>query len=93
MLSRKQFEEFVEPYTKKLNERIHSLGHLIFYHICGDSTPILKNMANTGVDFISVDHNVDLAVAKELRCDLPPEVPLENIEYFMEAAKQYGRVK
>lgn len=140
MLSRKQFEEFVEPYTKKLNQKIHSLGHLIFYHICGDSTPILKNMANTGVDFISVDHNVDLAVAKELigdknglignvdpisvflmaskeeidsavkecfekasdspkgflvasGCDLPPEVPLENIEYFMEAAKKYGCVQ
>jgi uroporphyrinogen decarboxylase len=138
LLHRKQYLEFALPYTKELMQSIHDNKGMVCYHICGDTTNTVADMATSGCDMISVDNIVDLEQVKNtagqklpilgnvspidyfiqgttemmeeavkvcLRkawdspngyilasgCDLSGNVPLENIETFMNAARKYGR--
>jgi len=110
----------------------------IILHVCGDSTHLLKVMADTGVAGLSLDSMVDFKKAVEIAgsqvmlignvspvemlstspsevyiqtaelldqtqnhprfvlstgCDLPQDVPLENIDAFMKAGKDWRRQK
>lgn len=138
IISRKQYLEFVLPYTKELIQAIHDAGGMVCYHICGDTTNIVTDMVESGCDMLSIDNKVDLVRTKELvgdkvpilgnidpveililsnpeevdkavkqcimdtydspcgyilasGCDLNGDVPLENIDAFMEAARKYGK--
>lgn len=142
ILQRRQYQEFVKPYTTELVDALHKSGAAVSYHICGDSSSIMEDMLETGVDNISLDNIVDMEMAKtkigdriclvgnidpvgvfmlgEVHdgiddmdeavktcfrktydspqgfiiasgCDLPKDVPLENIERFMTAARKYGK--
>lgn len=65
LISRKQFKDFAIPYLKKLADRLHALGALVFLHICGDTTDRLDLFPETGADLIAIDHKVDMAKVKE----------------------------
>ena len=41
-------------------------GAEVIIHICGDTTPILGKLAETGAACLSVDESVDLAEAKKI---------------------------
>lgn len=43
---------------KRLVDHIHSLGAKAKLHICGNTSPIMKDMISTGADIIDVDHLV-----------------------------------
>lgn len=64
VLKASQYKEFVFPYTKELVSYIHGLGGEVAYHICGDSTKIMEDMVDTGVDLLSLDNIVDMECAK-----------------------------
>lgn len=66
MISVRQFQEFAKPYLTLLSDRIkaHS-GSGPMLHICGDSTPLWSDMADTGAATLSLDNIVDLAEAKK----------------------------
>lgn len=66
IINPKTYREFVLPYTKELADCIHESGVAFGYHICGDTTKITADMAESGCDFLSVDNQVDLALAKEI---------------------------
>lgn len=138
IISRKQYQEFVMPYTKELMQEIHDAGGMVCYHICGDTTNIVEDMAESGCDMISIDNKVslkntklrighkvpilgnvdpveililsgpaevDMAVKQCIMdgydspcgyilasgCDLNGDVPLENLDAFMAAARKYGK--
>lgn len=138
IISRKQYLEFVLPYTKELMQEIHDAGGMVCYHICGDTTNIVEDMAESGCDMLSIDNKVSLkntvkrvghkvpilgnvdpvevlilgsqeevddAVKKCVKdgydsqcgyilasgCDLNGDVPLENLDTFMAAARKYGK--
>ncbi len=57
------YQEAAYPPCSKL---VHSLDKPAILHICGDSTPLLGMMADTGVAGVSLDHLVDIQKAKEL---------------------------
>ncbi len=57
------YQEAAYPPCSKL---VHSLEKPAILHICGDSTPLLEMMADTGVAGVSLDHLVDIRKAKEL---------------------------
>lgn len=61
LISPKLFKEVVKPRLKRL---IESMDAITILHICGDISPILLDMAETGPSILSVDHCVDL---KEIR--------------------------
>ncbi|MEL7565763.1 MAG: uroporphyrinogen decarboxylase family protein [Dehalobacterium sp.] len=65
ILTRKQYLEFVLPYTVDLMKDIHDAKGMVCYHICGDTTSIVGDMVQSGCDMLSIDNRVDLAYAKE----------------------------
>ncbi len=66
LISVKQFQEFAKPYLKILSDRIiERSGNGPMLHICGDSTPLWSDMADTGASTLSLDNIVDLATAKK----------------------------
>ncbi len=72
ILSRKQYLEFVLPYTIELMKSIHDDGGMVCYHICGDTTSIVEDMVTSGCDMLSIDNRVDLARTKERVGDKVP---------------------
>jgi len=70
MLSPRQFDEFVAPYVSQLAKAIPVSTIL---HICGNTTHIIRNMAATGVEGLSLDAVVDFAAVSKL---LPDNVTL-----------------
>jgi uroporphyrinogen decarboxylase len=58
------YREFAQPYEQLLISGLQGETHKpVSLHICGDSTPILADMARTGADILEIDHKVDLSVA------------------------------
>lgn len=65
MISPKQFREFALPYLKETVAGITAeSGFAPSIHICGNTSKIWPEMADTGVAIISLDDAVDLAAAK-----------------------------
>ena len=138
MLGPEQFEQFSGQYVSQINESCKHTGAVTVYHICGNTMHLVRKMAESGVDAISLDSpeiGVDLpSVAKQISsdvaiignispigallngrpedvekdvikllksmapyqnfilstgCDLPQEVPIENVNAFMEAGRNY----
>jgi MtaA/CmuA family methyltransferase len=57
------YAQFSFPYTRAL---VASLSRPTILHICGNSTPLLDQMAGTGVDAFSIDKPVDIRKAREV---------------------------
>lgn len=72
ILNRKQYLEFVLPYTIDLMQDIHEAKGLVCYHICGDTTSIVGDMVKSGCDMLSIDNRVDLAYTKQVAGDKVP---------------------
>jgi uroporphyrinogen decarboxylase len=58
------FNEFAQPYLKRLVDHVHAHGKPITLHICGQTRPIWEAMADTGADCLSLDNEVDMVEAK-----------------------------
>ena len=65
IIHRRLYVEFVLPYTQELMRDIHEAGGMVCYHICGDTTSIVADMALSGCDMISIDNLVNLRDTKE----------------------------
>lgn len=65
-LSPAEYIEFALPYQAKVCKEVEKLGIPLILHICGNTADILPNMANTGANGISIDHEVDLTYAKSV---------------------------
>ena len=63
IISPRMFRGIVKP---AIAEMVEAIGGTSFLHICGNCTPILGDMAETGVDSISISDKVDARQAKEL---------------------------
>jgi uroporphyrinogen decarboxylase len=58
------YREMALPFEKRLISGLQAAtGKPVSLHICGDSTPILKDMAGLGADVLEIDHQVDIAEA------------------------------
>jgi uroporphyrinogen decarboxylase len=65
MISPKQFREFALPYLNEVTSGITQLsGFAPSLHICGNTSKIWPEMADTGVSVLSLDDAVDLEAAK-----------------------------
>ncbi|MFQ5975790.1 MAG: uroporphyrinogen decarboxylase family protein [Candidatus Hydrothermarchaeales archaeon] len=135
LISKKHFVEFVLPNLQKLTADTKSKGAYTLLHICGNTTDKIDVIADSGASCFSLDHKVDLAMAKEVvgknmciagnvdpvavlangsvedvksqskeciekasygggfvlmpGCDMPPSVPLENIQAFIETGRSW----
>jgi uroporphyrinogen decarboxylase len=66
LINRKQYQDFVLPYTIELMKDIHEAKGMVCYHICGDTTAIVGDMVTSGCDMLSVDNKVDMVYAKQV---------------------------
>lgn len=67
LLSVKQFQEFAKPYLTMLVDHVKErTGKGPSLHICGNSTPIWSDMADTGAPTLSLDNVIDLVEAKRV---------------------------
>jgi uroporphyrinogen decarboxylase len=64
MISPKMFEEFALPYLKELFTTVSEAGAVPSLHICGQTTPILEKMVETGAKILELDYQVELREAK-----------------------------
>jgi len=63
LISPKDFRELVQPY---LRDMVKSVNGYFILHICGDTTLIIKDMAETGMHALSVEDKVDIRNAKNI---------------------------
>jgi uroporphyrinogen decarboxylase len=63
LVSPEMFRDFALPYLARLVRAIHESGARAGLHICGETKRLLKDMAATGADFLSIDE-MDLALAR-----------------------------
>ena len=49
----------------EVNEHAKASGAMTLLHICGDTTPILSGMADTGAMIVEIDSKVSMAHAKK----------------------------
>lgn len=65
MIAPTTYRRWPKVYEGKMAELAHSLGVRQMLHICGNTTGILEDMADTGSDLIDLDSAVSIAVAVE----------------------------
>ncbi len=76
MLSPGQFENFSSNYVKRIISKYYSSEIDFIYHVCGNSTHLIKKMCNTGVDALSLDSK-DVGVnLLEIAKTIPEEIIL-----------------
>ncbi|MEK6671995.1 MAG: uroporphyrinogen decarboxylase family protein [Nitrospirota bacterium] len=73
IISKKTWQEWGFPYTKRLVDTIKSKGVKAMLHVCGNTTDRLESLAATGADILSLDMAVDFGKAREI---LGPDVCL-----------------
>lgn len=70
MISPQIYTKWVFPFEKRYFSEINAYGRsketATILHICGDTTKILSQMAETGADILEIDSKVDLKIAKEM---------------------------
>ncbi len=65
-ISRKGFEEFVHPYTRKWNDFVASYGAKELLHMCGPMNDRLDLQGDIGAHLVSLDENTNRVEAKKL---------------------------
>ena len=66
LISPESFRRFVAPFLKDLVDRIKSKGKYAMIHICGDTTPVLEDIADIAPSCFSLESKVDLRNAKKI---------------------------
>lgn len=65
VMSREMCYEFSLRHSATVIGFLKRAGAMISYHVCGDTTDRLDMLAGLEVDALSIDHKVDLKVARE----------------------------
>ncbi len=64
-ISASMYRKHALPYERRIFAAVHEMGALARLHICGDTTHILRSMAESGADIVDLDWMVDLGQAAE----------------------------
>lgn len=72
------YDEFVQPYEKKLVAGLHVLGARVRLHICGRTRRLFAGMGRVGADIVDLDWMAPLAEARQVMG--PDQVLLGNID-------------
>ena len=79
VVSPRHYERFAYWNVRRLVTDLRRLNIILAYHVCGNTTPIIREMVDTGAAIVEIDHKVDLtnvgAAAKGRTCLLGPIDP------------------
>lgn len=64
VISPKYYRKFAYPHVKKLVSDLKSKNIILAYHICGNSTPIITEMVDSGAAILEIDQKADLRKSK-----------------------------
>jgi uroporphyrinogen decarboxylase len=64
VISPRYYRQFAYPHVKRLVNDLRSDHIILAYHICGNSTPIIKEMVDSGAAILEIDQKADLQKAK-----------------------------
>ncbi len=64
LIGPKQYREYALPYQREIIAYVKKVGARSMLHICGNTSKIWNDMADTGADWLSLDNTVDLEAAK-----------------------------
>jgi uroporphyrinogen decarboxylase len=68
MISPATYRKWAWPAERRFFDALNPLaaqhGAVTLLHICGNTTPVLESMADTGAHILELDHKVDLKTAK-----------------------------
>lgn len=74
LIGPRQYRAVALPFERRLTGALKATTNKpVSLHICGDSAPILADMAKSGADVLEIDHLVDIGQACRL---VPPEIAL-----------------
>jgi uroporphyrinogen decarboxylase len=64
VISPQYYRTFAYPHVKRLVDDLTTQNILLAYHICGNSTPIIEDMVNSGAAILEIDQKADLYKSK-----------------------------
>ncbi|MBE0696316.1 MAG: uroporphyrinogen decarboxylase family protein, partial [Anaerolineaceae bacterium] len=64
LLSPRMYRQFAWPYVKRLAADLNAKGIRLSYHICGNATPIIADMVNSGAQVLEIDQKADQKTCK-----------------------------
>jgi uroporphyrinogen decarboxylase len=64
LLSPRMYRQYAWPYVKRLAADLRKQDILLSYHICGNATPIITDMANSGAQVLEIDQKADQKTCK-----------------------------
>lgn len=70
-ISPRMYRKFALPYEQRIFEAVKAKGGVPRLHICGNTTHLLKDMAQSGAQIIDLDWMVDLRRAADVLWDSP----------------------
>lgn len=70
------YRRFALPYEQRIFAAIRDAGAMPRLHICGDTTRIVKDMAQSGAQIIDLDWQVDIAQARATVDAIDPTIAL-----------------
>jgi len=69
VISPKMYRKWAFPYEKKffkaINRELRDKNAAAILHVCGNMTPVLNEMAETGANILELDYKVNIAEAKQ----------------------------
>ena len=65
-VSPKMYRQFALPYEQRIFAAVHEMGAIARLHICGNTSRLLEDLADSGADIIDVDWMVDIHQAAEV---------------------------
>ncbi|MBM4457194.1 MAG: uroporphyrinogen decarboxylase [Chloroflexi bacterium] len=65
-VSPRVYRQYALPYEQRIFAAVHEAGALARLHICGNTTRILSDMAESGADIIDLDWMVDIGHAAQV---------------------------
>lgn len=65
LISPRYYCKYAYPHVKQLVADLKAKGVRLAYHICGNATPIIKDMVRTGAAIIEIDQKADMRICKE----------------------------
>jgi uroporphyrinogen decarboxylase len=65
VISPAMYRRFAMPYHQRIFAEVNGRGAFTLLHICGDNTPMLDALAETGANILEIDHKMDLGLCKQ----------------------------
>jgi uroporphyrinogen decarboxylase len=65
LISPEYYRQYAYPHVKRLVRDLEAKGVRLSYHICGNATPIIEDMVNTGAAIIEIDQKADMRTCKQ----------------------------